>query len=221
MGSRSIAQNSRALYRRIRRNRLKSQGRCVACSTIIPKGSNLVKCPACTDIQAKARKQYREKRIAKGLCLYCDAPKPANRQYCDECREIKVLYRSAIRQDRREKGLCLDCGKIDQQEHLLRCAKCLNTRKADIRRERDLIKDEVFDAYGGYICNCCGETEPLFLEIDHVHNNGYEMRKVHGTGSHMYSWLKANNYPNDFQILCSNCNRGKYRNGGACPHLAA
>lgn len=78
---------------------------------------------------------------------------------------------------------------------------------------------EAIMAYGGYKCNCCGETNPLFLSIDHVNNDGTEHRQSfqsHGTG--LYRWLKHHGYPEGFQILCMNCNFGKRRNHGVCPH---
>lgn len=31
-------------------------------------------------------------------------------------------------------------------------------------------------------------------------------------------WLKDNKYPKGFQVLCTNCNTGRHRNGGICPH---
>jgi hypothetical protein len=31
-------------------------------------------------------------------------------------------------------------------------------------------------------------------------------------------YIIKNNYPDDFQILCANCNWGKQLNGGVCPH---
>ena len=36
----------------------------------------------------------------------------------------------------------------------------------------------------------------------------------------MYQWLKANSYPDGFQILCFNCNcaKGAY---GECPHTGS
>jgi|APLak6261660231_1056022.scaffolds.fasta_scaffold00088_20 hypothetical protein len=83
------------------------------------------------------------------------------------------------------------------------------------------IKDEVYNAYGGYKCACCGETQKLFLSIDHVLNDGNEHRKINANaagGDRIYRWLKKNNYPKDFQILCMNCNTGKHRNNGICPH---
>lgn len=84
-----------------------------------------------------------------------------------------------------------------------------------------MVKDECFKAYGGYRCVCCGEQEPKFLSIDHVANDGAEHRKTmftnHYYGS-IYAWLRRNDYPAGFQVLCMNCNFGKRMNGGICPH---
>jgi len=80
------------------------------------------------------------------------------------------------------------------------------------------IRQEVLDHYGNK-CVCCGETTPEFLAIDHINGGGNKHRKeVGGSGPVMYRWLKKNNYPEGFQILCHNCNmaKGFY---GACPHL--
>lgn len=80
-------------------------------------------------------------------------------------------------------------------------------------------------AYGGYVCACCGETEPLFLQIDHINNDGANHRRSlgyggNGKGAHsaMLMWMRRNDYPEGFQVLCANCNHGKSRNGGVCPH---
>ena len=90
------------------------------------------------------------------------------------------------------------------------------------RERRDNLKAAVYLAYGGAVCACCGETEPLFLSIDHVNNDGYEHRKQHGWaragGEQLMRWIANNGFPKDYQILCMNCNHGKSRNGGICPH---
>ena len=91
------------------------------------------------------------------------------------------------------------------------------------QRNRDKrIKDKVFNAYGGYICNCCGETEKLFLTIDHINNDGNVHRKqLFGksrSGRKFYEILIRENFPIGYQVLCMNCNWGKSRNRGVCPH---
>ena len=42
------------------------------------------------------------------------------------------------------------------------------------------IKHAVFMAYGGYICACCGfDEDRIFLQIDHINNDGAEFRRKH------------------------------------------
>jgi hypothetical protein len=92
-------------------------------------------------------------------------------------------------------------------------------QKAVKRRER--IKAAVYMGYGGAKCACCDEDEPFFLSIDHVNNDGYEKRKSgdHPRGTeNFYKMILKMGCPPDFQILCMNCNHGKSRNGGICPH---
>lgn len=79
------------------------------------------------------------------------------------------------------------------------------------------LKLEVLEAYGSK-CACCGETEPLFLELDHIHNDGKVDRQRHN-GLSLMIWLKELGFPKDrYQLLCANCNQGKARNNGICPH---
>jgi hypothetical protein len=80
------------------------------------------------------------------------------------------------------------------------------------------VRHEAIMAYGGYRCACCGADEALFLTIDHVDNDGARHRRKVGASKELFRWLKSNGYPKGFQVLCSNCNSGRYRNGGVCPH---
>jgi hypothetical protein len=85
-------------------------------------------------------------------------------------------------------------------------------------------KEQVFAAYGGYKCSCCGETEPMFLSIDHIDNDGAKERKsglYAGSGTAFYGWLRKNGFPTGYQVLCMNCQIGKHKNGGVCPHQSS
>ena len=103
-----------------------------------------------------------------------------------------------------------------------------NKKRSELR-----LKTEVLSHYSySNSCECCGETNIMFLTIDHTDNDGAEhRRKIIGadynrtkrgdlSGRQFYSWLKKNNYPNDpkLQVLCYNCNCGKAANKGVCPH---
>ena len=69
-------------------------------------------------------------------------------------------------------------------------------------------------------CACCGECILGFLTIDHIKQDGYKHRKsLGGNAQKLYLWIIKNNFPDDFQILCMNCNWGR-RYTGICPHLS-
>ena len=76
-------------------------------------------------------------------------------------------------------------------------------------------KSQALAAYGGAICACCGETEHAFLTIDHVGGGGRQHRAEIRTS--LYRWLRLNNYPSGFRVLCMNCNFAT-RFGRPCPH---
>ena len=80
-------------------------------------------------------------------------------------------------------------------------------------------KKIILERYGRD-CACCGESEFNFLTLDHINNDGAQHRREIGgkTGYNMYRWLINNELPDGFQTLCYNCNCGKARNGGICPH---
>lgn len=85
------------------------------------------------------------------------------------------------------------------------------------------LKDDVFRAYGGWVCACCKETEKSFLTFGHMLNNGAaERRNLPGRGRNgniaLWRRLRREGYPPGYRIECYNCNCGSFRNGGICPH---
>lgn len=85
------------------------------------------------------------------------------------------------------------------------------------------LRDETFAAYGGACCACCGESQIQFLSLDHINGNGNKHRKETGNagGHRFYRVLKKQGFPPGYQVLCMNCNCGRHRNGGICPHKQA
>ena len=80
---------------------------------------------------------------------------------------------------------------------------------------RIALKAEMMAAYGG-ACSCCGETNEVFLTLDHVGGGGAEHRKR--VGPAVYGDLKKRGWPKDgFRVLCMNCNWAS-RGGAMCPH---
>jgi hypothetical protein len=92
-------------------------------------------------------------------------------------------------------------------------------RKITCQRNRQKIRLEVLSHYsnGAMKCVCCGEAEIKFLSIDHINGGGNQHRKQTVRGTDFYLWLRRNNFPDGYQVLCHNCNlaKGFY---GSCPH---
>ena len=131
-------------------------------------------------------------------------------------RDWREANRDKDREHKREHRNRKIANGTPEEVAALRAAESAKTK-----RNQDRCREEVYDAYGGYRCNCCNETERMFLSIDHVHNDGAEERrsgKYNGGGSAFYAWLCKNNFPPGYQVLCMNCQVGKHKNGGVCPH---
>ncbi len=95
------------------------------------------------------------------------------------------------------------------------CKECSREKQRKIRHDRKIV---VLNHYGGK-CTCCGEDRLEFLTIDHINGGGCEHRRSlgsKGVGSRFYKWIE-DNFPEDLQVLCFNCNcaKGAY---GYCPH---
>ena len=84
---------------------------------------------------------------------------------------------------------------------------------------RKQLRQKALEFYGGITpkCKCCNEKHVEFLEIDHINNDGAAHRKKIGGSMNMFRWLRDNNYPLGFQVLCRNCNLAKAFYG-QCPH---
>jgi hypothetical protein len=100
-------------------------------------------------------------------------------------------------------------------------AKIRATERDKSSKYQAKVKQEVYLAYGGFICACCGETEPMFLSIDHMKNDGAAERRAglyRSAGTAFYNWLRKQGFPPGYQVLCMNCQVGKHKNKGVCPH---
>lgn len=104
-------------------------------------------------------------------------------------------------------------GRKSYQKHRIE-----RLNKCKIKNRKDRL--EVLQHYSNSkepFCNCCGEKEIKFLAIDHINGGGSKFKKITGMGSSFCQWLRTNNYPEGFQILCHNCNMAKSMYG-ICPH---
>ena len=187
----------------------KAAGLCPRCG-LRPPAAGYVNCDICRQY---GRTTYR-RLVATGLCpVCCNRPPEPGKVVCGRCRYQQQRATRLAAADHR----CPKCGKPHAGKTKY-CASCLHNARQRSRR----LRDAVFAAYGGARCNCpgCTVTEPEFLQIDHIHNDGAaHRRQLGGSGNHLYLWLKRHGFPAGFQVLCANCNyaKGKY---GQCPHIS-
>ena len=125
----------------------------------------------------------------------------------------KRLYR-----DRIASGACGKCGRgpLVTKSMCATCQRVMNESNAKINQA-------FFDHYGrNCACPGCDVTDERFLEIDHINNDGHTQRKFGGATVWKFNTYRkakrTGQWPTDLQILCANCNRGKMRCGGTCPH---
>ncbi len=114
-------------------------------------------------------------------------------------------------------GICIRCRKNPTVIGKLNCGDCIRITNQRSAQRNKVLRERILDHYGAF-CNCCGESNILFLNIDHVENDGYAERKIFKGALPFYNKIIREGYPESYQILCSNCNDGKRRNGGICPH---
>jgi len=131
-------------------------------------------------------------------------------------KEYKKQYGINFRLNNKIKGLCR-CEKERIEPHTY-CFECLKKARSHNSRQHAHWRTLCFDHYGNK-CECCGEDNSVFLELDHVNNDGKKHRQI--AGPHLARWLSMNNFPSEWeiQILCANCHAAKTRLGNCSPQF--
>ncbi len=137
---------------------------------------------------------------------------------CNKCRKEKILTKEFWKGDKKSKtgltSICRDC-----YNEYRRLARAKKAGYYATERERNYwqhltacrnlyyrYKEQVFAHYcdGKPKCAKCGFDNPKALSVDHINGKGNEHRKTLG-GVNIIKWIVKNNFPEDFQILCMNC----------------
>lgn len=192
-------------------------------------------CKCCN--QTKPLEEFYKKKyspnspwIPSTLCKKCTAKEnykraqtpptkqPHPERSCIKCLTIKPIEDFAMC-GKRMRYTCKECHLAEDRvrEAKLRAkdpSRSKQSTRAVLKHYRK-AREIVFDHYG-WKCECCGETIPQFLTIDHIDGGGCQHRKQ--VGNQFYPWLKRAGFPEGYRTLCLNCNAGRQRNGGICPH---
>lgn len=151
------------------------------------------------------------------------------------------------RETLKQQGLCTNCGKLPHKIDRVKCAVCLELSRISHKKYRDTnpnfkeVKNhwknnsvsrqknrearkrwriryriKVLNMLGG-CCECCGETNYKFLQIDHVNKDGYIYRKEVSRGFQLLKDYYRNPTKYKLRVLCANCHYA-LTHFDECPH---
>jgi len=151
-----------------------------------------------------ARQKARERYLAK------------REQILANCKKYYATHKEQQKANTR-KWLDAHPGKTNEYSAKWR-AKHPEENRARILNYKIKQRELIFDHYGR-LCACCGETRIEFLSIDHVKGGGNKHRRDAKltNSTDLYLWIIRHGFPDDFRVLCYNCNcsLGFF---GYCPH---
>ena len=166
--------------------------------------------------------------IANKMCKNCNNKKTrltSSRINCSHCG--KLCFNTGHK----------SCSKCFDEYHriYLECITCGNFRRKgtkdgqciSCRQQERKLQVYLYYCDDEIKCQCCGETEYDFMTLDHINNDGGKRRKESKQESNPVGFIleyyrKYKKYPEDWQVLCMNCNhsKGKKKNNGKCIHHA-
>jgi hypothetical protein len=190
----------------------KAAGVCQTCGAR-PAMANKTVCQICSDKASAVRMNNYNKWKAAGKCTNCGSD-TRHPPLCDTCEPKIRQSQQEYHRDRYKRlaadKRCPQCGNPHDADTIL-CPGCAGKQVLREKASRQRLKLQVIEAYGGPICAGCNENNPAILEIDHIDGGGRKhMDSIGGPGK-FYRWLKSNNYPDGFQILCPTCNKKAHK----------
>lgn len=127
----------------------------------------------------------------------------------DKCRACGITLTSENRHEKNR--ICVQCnkhlGKVTSEK---RRATNISYYQEAVNKSKLKTKLQVFENYsdGKITCNRCGYNDIRALSVDHIDGSGnkhYNKKGIKMSGQALYQWLKNNNFPPGYQILCLNC----------------
>lgn len=204
-----------------RRAKRKQKNQCIRCGKNPPR-SGRTQCSECfiknkDGFNAKKMDLYYQRRSAR-LCVRCGEVVNNYSVHCESCVNY-MRQKDVIRyHTKKNQKLCVHCGQHAPVATEILCLDCKEKNQQRGLENRQKNKMTIISHYGGQ-CSCCGEIRMEFLTIDHIDGGGHKHRSLlKERGTTFYRWVIKNKFPSGFQVLCLNCNMGRYLNGGICPH---
>ncbi len=172
-------------------------------------------------------KRYLKRKIESieaygGMCAHCDQ-KDVKFLVIDHINDDGAEDRRVWKNKVADIHLWLKKNKYPIGYQVL-CGNC-NLKKERMRRKEKCSKSwvknndirlGVLQKYGSK-CECCKESDPDFLVIDHINGGGSKEKQSYPSRNIYLFLVKQPKDPSRYQILCHNCNQAK-ESFGVCPH---
>lgn len=121
------------------------------------------------------------------------------RRYHQENRE-KIAERHRQYNKQHKEEISANKGQYYLSNKEAMGGKWLRASKSYNRRLKELVISHY--SLDSNSCAFCGFGDLRALSIDHINGGGGKHRKEVGN---FYAWLKRNNFPEGYQVLCMNC----------------
>ncbi len=211
----------REYYRQFYKSR-KELGLCIKCHRKNSRDTLL--CLTCASFAKRRQKDRRVLAKKDFLCVSCGQSTDGQRTECEKCWTKRNDRFFSLSSTAYLEGKCGQCLRNTAKDGLKTCSECLEKsrqhykkKKHQIQKKNKDLKLLIFDHYG-HKCACCGENNTLLLNVDHINNDGNKHRLKVKNSLGVYKEIVDLKFPSSYQLLCWNCNMGKYLNGGICPH---
>lgn len=102
-------------------------------------------------------------------------------------------------------NFCIDCKRVYDREHYSKKTKVEKEKKQD--RQTVLRKEKrkfIYDYLSNHNCECCGESDPVVLEFDHIDR---ELKTCNVSTMINNSLEKIKEEISKCRVLCANCHR--------------
>ena len=124
------------------------------------------------------------------------------------CLEKDVCFFSFFKKKNRHDSRCRTCRNIAGRAYRLLPGR-KEKNKESWKRYWFRTQNRVVDLLGGE-CLWCKESNPIFLTIDHINNDG-QLHRLKGANRVYLDIIADNNRKEKYRILCYSCNCARQR----------
>lgn len=129
---------------------------------------------------------------------------------CSQCKEDKPLtkdfFNTKDKLGKKFRTDCKECQNLKQTECYQKkreyYKQCTKTYRKKLRADNQKL---LWEYFRNNPCKMCGETNPVVLELDHLHDKKYNVSDI----IFCHTWESVLEEISKCQVLCANCHKKK------------